>query len=106
MIGDLWGAFPQLIEQNINSLLDRAEPNRIKAFMLYKACQNDGLWSDDFDGFKAQLESFYAKPRAARRKSDFAPPGDANSEPVIHGETNCFAFEVRAFFTRASMDDG
>ncbi|MES2964437.1 MAG: hypothetical protein V4760_11130 [Bdellovibrionota bacterium] len=71
MIREMWGSFPRLIEQNINGLLDRAEPNPQKAFMLYKTCQHEGAWEKDFRTFAHALEEFFAKPRAQRRKSDF-----------------------------------
>ena len=71
MVGDLWGAFPRLLEQNIESLLDCAEPNRSKAFMLFKTCQSEGLWSQSYQAFFRRLEDFYQRPRSMRRKSDF-----------------------------------
>ena len=71
MIQELWGSFPRLLEKNINELLDTAEPNPIKAFMLYKRCQQESLWNDDFRKFSKHLEDFYSRPKAQRRKSDF-----------------------------------
>ena len=66
---DLWGSFPRLLEQNINGLLDHAEPNPVKAFQLYKACKNEDVWRENFDSFSKVLAAFYAKPRGTRRKS-------------------------------------
>lgn len=60
-----------MLEQNINALLDHAEPNRSKAYMLYKTCQNEGLWQGEYSEFETQLQSFYAKHRSKRRKSHF-----------------------------------
>lgn len=71
MIREMWGSFPRLIEENINGLLERAEPNPQKAFMLYKRCQSEGLWDHDFRTFARSLEDFFSKPRSQRRKSDF-----------------------------------
>lgn len=71
MIAELWESFPRLLEQNINALLDEAEPNPQKAFHLYKACKNDDLWRDSYEEFAKRLEAYYARPRSQRRKSDF-----------------------------------
>jgi hypothetical protein len=71
MIKELWGAFPRLIEQNIASLLDGAEPNPTRAFLLYKSCKNESLWDGGFEKFSRELEIFFAKPKATRKKSDF-----------------------------------
>jgi hypothetical protein len=71
MIQELWGSFPRLLEQNINGLLDTAEPNPTKAFMLYKACKNDDLWHENFEQFSKALRDFYTRPRGTRRKSEF-----------------------------------
>jgi hypothetical protein len=71
MINELWGSFPRLLEQNINGLLDTAEPNPTKAFQLYKSCKNEGLWGENFDQFSRVLREFYTKPRGSRRKSAF-----------------------------------
>jgi hypothetical protein len=71
MIDELWGSFPRLLEQNVNGLLDGAGPNRTKAFMLYKACKNEDLYSGDFEKFTEKLEAFYSRPKAFRKKSDF-----------------------------------
>lgn len=58
------------MEQRINALLDEAEPNSLKAFQLYKTCQNEGLWQDSFDKFSEQIRKFFALPKAERGKSD------------------------------------
>ncbi len=71
MINELWGSFPRLLEQNINGLLDTAEPNPTKAFQLYKQFKNEGLWRENFDQFSCVLAEFYSKPRGTRRKSAF-----------------------------------
>lgn len=69
MINELWSAFPRLLVQKINALLDEAEPSPMKAFQLYKTCQYENLWQDTFEKFSKQLESFFAIPKADRRKS-------------------------------------
>ncbi|MFV8258642.1 hypothetical protein ACNQKP_12590 [Bdellovibrio bacteriovorus] len=69
MIKELWHSFPRLLEQKINALLEEAEPTPAKAFQLYKACQNEGLWNDSFEKFSDHLESFFAVARSERRKS-------------------------------------
>lgn len=88
MIREMWGSFPRLIEQNINGLLERAEPNPRKAFMLYKTCQHEGLWESDFCEFARALEDFFSKPRSQRRKSDFdrhlASPMDESTYEGFH----------------------
>lgn len=71
MIDQLWGSFPKLLEQNVNSLLDTAEPNATKAFQLYKTCKNEDLWRENFEAFSAKLREFYSRPRSARRKAHF-----------------------------------
>lgn len=71
MIDTLWGLFPRLIERNINSLLDEAVPNALKAFQIYKACQSGGLFKGDVHQFSGCLDEFYSRPRAERRKSHF-----------------------------------
>lgn len=69
MISELWKTFPRMLEQKINALLDKAEPSPMKAFHLYKACQDENLWNDSFDKFKSQLNYFFSIPRFERRKS-------------------------------------
>lgn len=69
MIKELWNAFPRLLVQKINALLDEAEPNAFKAFQLYKTCQSENLWQDTFEKFEKQLASFFSLPRRERRKS-------------------------------------
>ena len=71
MMNELWESFPRLLEQNVNSLLDTAEPNPVKAFQLYKTCKNDDLWRENFASFSSALREFYSKPRHARRKGHF-----------------------------------
>jgi len=69
MIVELWNAFPRLLVQKINALLDEAEPRPMKAFHLYKTCQREGLWQEGFEKFSKQLQTFFALPRFERRKS-------------------------------------
>ena len=71
MMDQLWGSFPRLLEQNINGLLESAQPSPTKAFQIYKACKNDDLWRENFDQFSKVLEAFYSKPKHQRRKSQF-----------------------------------
>jgi hypothetical protein len=71
MIAELWNAFPRLLVQKINGLLDEAEPTPIKAFQLYKSCQSENLWTDTFEKFSKHLEEFYLLPKRERRKSRF-----------------------------------
>ena len=68
---DIWKLFPKLIEQKINALLDEAEPNRFKSFQLYKTCQAENLWKDDFQKFADCLSDFYSLPKSERTKSKF-----------------------------------
>lgn len=70
MIKELWNSFPYLIEGKINSLLDRAEPTSIKCFQLFKACQNEELWSGPFEKFSAQIKKYFSIPARERKKSD------------------------------------
>jgi hypothetical protein len=69
MITELWNAFPRLLVQKINALLDEAEPNAMKAFQLYKTCQSENLWSDTFEKFSRRLGDYFSIPRQERRKS-------------------------------------
>lgn len=71
MIQELWGLFPRLMEQNINGLLDQAEPSPARAFQLYKSLKREGLWLDSYQQFLERIEEFYSVPRAKRKKSDF-----------------------------------
>lgn len=71
MIAEMWRSFPRLIEQNINGLLDTAPPNPAKAFMLYKTCQQEELWSEDYPKFAKKLHEFFSTPRGDRRKGHF-----------------------------------
>ncbi|MES3038639.1 MAG: hypothetical protein V4736_12100 [Bdellovibrionota bacterium] len=71
MIKELWPQFPRLMEQRINGLLEEAEPNDKKAFQLYKACQNDGVWKGSYERFAEHLRAFFAMAKTERRKSDF-----------------------------------
>lgn len=70
MIKDLWNAFPRLIEQRINALLEEAEPSSTKAFQLYKTCQAENLWNESFEKFSRHLNEFFSVPQRQRRKSD------------------------------------
>jgi len=69
MITELWNAFPRLLVQRINGLLEEAEPNSIKAFHLYKTCQTENLWLGTFEKFSSQLRDFFALPKHERKKS-------------------------------------
>lgn len=71
MIKELWNNFPRLLEQKVNSLLDEAEPNSVKSFQLYKACQRENLWQDSFEKFSEKLCDFFALPKIERQKSQF-----------------------------------
>lgn len=68
MTQDIWKLFPKLLEERINALLDDAEPNRMKAFHLYKSCQNENLWSESFEMFSDHLRTFFALPKSERSK--------------------------------------
>ena len=70
MIRELWNAFPRLLEQKINALLESAEPTPAKAFQLYKTCQYENLWHESFEKFSSQLNQFFAIPKLERRKAD------------------------------------
>ncbi|WP_347356938.1 hypothetical protein [Bdellovibrio sp.] len=70
MIKELWQNFPRLIEEKINALLDEAEPNPVKAFQLYKTCQQENLWTESFEKFSDHLDHFFAMPKQDRRKSE------------------------------------
>ncbi|MGZ3691767.1 MAG: hypothetical protein ACXVAX_09695 [Pseudobdellovibrio sp.] len=67
----MWKLFPRLVEERINSLLDEAEPNRMKAYQLYKSCQNENLWAESFETFNQNLRSFFSLPKSERSKSQF-----------------------------------
>lgn len=71
MMHDIWKLFPRLVEQKINALLDNAEPNRFKAYQLYKACQNESLWGESFEKFNNCLFDFFNLPKQERSKSKF-----------------------------------
>lgn len=71
MISELWSAFPQLLVQKINALLDEAEPNPARAFQIYKACQSESLWSDSFEKFSQHLRGFFSLSKFERKKSHF-----------------------------------
>jgi hypothetical protein len=71
MINELWNAFPRLLVQRINGLLDEAEPSSLKAFHLYKTCQAENLWLGTFKKFSSHLRDFFSLPKAERKKSTF-----------------------------------
>lgn len=71
MINELWSAFPQMLVQKINGLLDDAEPNPARAFHIYKACQAENLWNETFEKFSQHLQCFFALSKHERRKSHF-----------------------------------
>ncbi|MGZ3771469.1 MAG: hypothetical protein ACXVCP_09130 [Bdellovibrio sp.] len=66
----MWKTFPQVLEQKINALLDEAEPNPLKAFQLYKACQRENSWQGSFDKFSQKISNYFSLPKAQRKKSD------------------------------------
>jgi hypothetical protein len=98
MIDELWGSFPRLLEQNINGLLDTAEPNPTKAFQLYKACKNEDLWRENFETFSRALREFYSRPRGVRRKSEFDRYLDRPMDADVYS-----SFHLN--FRTASVDD-
>lgn len=106
MIDELWGSFPRLLEQNVNGLLDTAEPNPTKAFQLYKTCKNEDLWRENFESFSQALRAFYSKPRGARRKGHFDQfldrPMDAHVYQNFHLTFRTAAIEDRAVTDLAS----
>lgn len=71
MVDVLWKSFPKLLEENVNGLLDEAQPTALKAFQLYKSCEREGLWNESLENFSRHLENFYSRPREIRHKSDF-----------------------------------
>ncbi len=71
MVQVLWSTFPRLMEQNLNGLLDGAQPTALKAFQLYKTCRNEGLWNEGLEKFARHLEDFFSRPVVERRKSHF-----------------------------------
>lgn len=73
MIGmkDMWKLFPRLIEDKINGLLQQAVPNRMKAYQIYKTCQSERLWNDNFTQFNLCLSDFFSLPPAERSKGRF-----------------------------------
>lgn len=71
MISELWNAFPRLLVERVNGLLDEAEPSPMKAFHLYKTCQSENLWNDTFEKFSIHLRDFFAMPKSERKKSYF-----------------------------------
>ena len=71
MMQELWKSFPREIEYRIGRLLDEAIPNSTKAFQLYKACQNEGLWSESFEKFSNCLNDFFTVRRVDRSKGQF-----------------------------------
>lgn len=69
MLQETWNAFPRQIVQRINGLLDQAQPNRLKAFHIYKMCKEENLWDKSFSEFSFLLEGFYHTHPAERSKS-------------------------------------
>ena len=106
MINELWGSFPRLLEQNVNGLLDTAEPNAAKAFQLYKTCKSEELWRDNFDSFSKLLSAIYSKPRAARRKTHIDQlldrPLDAHLYQNFHLNFRTASIDERALTDLAS----
>lgn len=103
MINELWGSFPRLLEQNINGLLDTAEPRPTKAFQLYKRCQQEDLWSGSYEEFSKILNDFFSKPRMQRRKSDVDKFLD---RPMDHDVFSAFHLNFRtALVSEKEVDD-
>lgn len=103
MIKELWGSFPRLLEQNINGLLDTAEPRPTKAFQLYKRCQQEALWSGTYEEFSKVLNEFFSKPRVQRRKSDVDKFLD---RPMDHDVFSAFHLNFRtALVNEKEVDD-
>lgn len=71
MVAVLWASFPRLLEDNINGLLDRAPPNALKAYQIYRTLKNEGLWKEPIEVFTRRLDDFFSRPRAERRKCHF-----------------------------------
>lgn len=69
MLQETWNTFTRQIVQKINGLLDQAQPNRLKAFHLYKMCKTENLWDKSFSEFSFLLEDFYHTHPAERSKS-------------------------------------
>lgn len=68
---DVWRLFPRLIEERINGLLNRAVPNRMKAYQIYKTCQNEGLFRETFTQFNTYLRHFFSLAPSERNKGRF-----------------------------------
>lgn len=100
MVKELWNRFPRLIEQKINGLLDNALPNSNKAFQLYKTCQSENLWTENFEKFANHLDNFFLLSRSDRRKSDFDQfldrPMDMNTFAMFHLNFHNAAISERA----------
>ena len=69
MIKEIWSVFPRTLEQKINRLLEEAEPNALKAFHLYKSCQQESLWSKGFESFSEVLREYFRAAPHERRKA-------------------------------------
>lgn len=69
MIKEMWRTFPRLIEEKIQTLLDEAGPNPVKAFQLYKTCQEENLWRDSYEKFSKKISAYFDIPAPERRKS-------------------------------------
>ena len=84
--------FPRLIEERINNLLDEAEPNRMKAYQIYKTCQNENLWSNSFADFSEHLSNYFSSPKNERSKARF----DSYLERPMHKSVfEIFALDFR-----------
>ena len=91
----IWKMFPRLIEERIATLLDEAEPNRMKAYQIYKTCQNENLWRNSFADFSEHLASFFSLPKNERSKGRF----DSVLERPMHKSV----FEIFALDFRSAM---
>lgn len=68
---DVWRLFPRLIEERINGLLNRAVPNRMKSYQIYKTCQNEELFRETFATFNTYLRHFFTLAPTERNKGRF-----------------------------------
>lgn len=88
MLQEAWNTFPRQIVQKINALLDQAQPTSMKAFHIYKMCQNENLWDKSFSEFQFLLEGFYQTHPVERSKSQIDQflnrPMDFSSFETIH----------------------
>lgn len=103
MLQELWGLFPRLMEQNINGLLDGAEPTAARVLQLYRILREEELWYGEFRDFRLALAEFYSRPRREREKSDF---DRRLSRPMNHETYEGFELNFRtAVIPEKSIED-